>query len=153
MHCIARSCSLAVIVLLFEVLDRYDVWQKGYYANVWSRRSLESERLDPYGIGEEICKWKHIDSVVIDGEWGERLIFCGHFYTYCFKNDPTSSQHTIFIAIPCSLVSLDSIRRSFNAWHNNIQWLELLIRSSLVLNISGGKAEMKNDNFSRRRGI
>ena len=45
--------------------------------------------LDLYGVGEEICKWNHVDAVVIDGEWGERMTFCGHFYTCCFENDST----------------------------------------------------------------
>jgi len=54
MHCIAGSCSLAVIVLLFDDLNRYNAWQSGYYANVGSGRSLKSERLDSYGNGEEI---------------------------------------------------------------------------------------------------
>jgi hypothetical protein len=65
MHCIAGSCSLAVIVLLFDDLNRYNAWQSGYYANVGSGRSLKSERWDSYGNGEEICKGKHVDAVFI----------------------------------------------------------------------------------------
>ena len=114
---------------------------------------LESERLDSYGIGEEMCKWKHVDAVVINGEWGERMSFCGQFHTCCFQNDLTSSQCTIFMAIDYSPVSLDSIRRSLRHWHDNIQWLALQKRSSLVLHILGGNAEMKNGNFSRSRVI
>ena len=53
MHCIAGSCSLAVIVLLFDGLNRYNAWHKGYYANFGIRRSLKSELLDSYGNGEE----------------------------------------------------------------------------------------------------
>ena len=116
-------------------------------------RSLEIERLDSYGIVEEICKWQCVHCTIIYWEWGCWLTFFVDFHTFCFENGWNESHFTIIIAIHCILVSLDSVWRSFGAWHDNIRWLALRIRSSLVWHTSGENLETKNDNFSRSRVI
>ena len=60
------------------------------------------------------------------------LTFFVDFHSCSTENDQMELHFTIFIAIHCILVSLDSTRRSFGVWHDNIQCLALRIRSSLV---------------------
>ena len=111
--------------------------------NGWIRMALEKKC---------VSDCVSIVSLFIENEVAEWYFFWD-FRKCCFENNPTSSHFTSFIAIYCIIVSLDSIQRSFDAWHDNIQWLALQKRSSLVLHIMGGNAEMKNDNFSRSRVI
>ena len=116
------------------------------------RRTLQIERIDSYGIGEELCKLKCVHCTIIYWEWGYWLTFSVDFYTCCIENNQKKSHSMIAIAIRCILVSLDSVRRSVGTWHDNIQWLALQIWSSLVLLTSGENLETKNDNFSWSRG-
>jgi hypothetical protein len=139
-HCMSGSCPLALIRVLFWGLncltcDREAIMQ-------WSgqRRTLQIDRIDSYGIGEELCKWQCVYCIVIYWEWGCWLTFSVDFYTCCIKNAQKKLNSTILIAIRCILVSLDSVPRSVGTWHDNIQWLALRIWSSLVLLTSGENA-------------
>ena len=116
-------------------------------------RSVQMKQLGSYDIGQEICKWQCVHCSIVYWEWGCWLTFFVDFHTFCFENGWNESHFTIIIAIHCILVSLDSVWRSFGAWHDNIRWLALRIRSSLVWHTSGENLEMKNDNFSRSRVI
>ena len=95
-------------------------------------RSLEIERLDSYGIVEEICKWQCVHCTIIYWEWGCWLTFFVDFHTCCIENGQNVLDSTIIIEIRCILASLDSIWRSFGNWHDNIRWLTLQIWPSLV---------------------
>ena len=116
-------------------------------------RSVQMKQLGSYDIGQEICKWQCVHCSIVYWEWGCWLTFFVDFHTFCFENGWNESHFTIIIAIHCILVSLDSVWRSFGAWHDNIRWLALQIWSSLVLHTLGENLEMKNDNFSRSRVI
>ena len=104
-----------------------------------------------YGIDEEICKWQCVYCIVIYWEWGHWLTFFVDFHICCIENDQKKSHFTIIIAIYYAPMSLDSIRRSFGVWYDNIPWLALRIRSSSVLHILGENLKTKNDNFSGSR--
>jgi len=81
------------------------------------------------------------------------MTFFVDFHSCSTENDQLELHFTIIIAIRYILVSLDSKWRSFGAWHDNIRWLALRIRLSLVWHPSGENLETKNDNFSWSRVI
>ena len=100
---------------------------------------------------------KHVsDSVSIVSLFIENNVIQDIFWdshTCYFENGQKKSHFTIVIAIHYTIVSFDSVWRSVGTLHDNIRWLALRIRSSLVLLILGENIETKNDNFSRCRVI